>query len=282
MPIGAITRSAAFSSAPFGANSAAGNKVVIHAPANFAPADPFILCVFFHGWEISKGSRDAQIAAAAAQIQASGTNCLFVAPKFGPQSEVGGFSQTSAFSAFVLEIETVLPKILEQSGMTAEQAAQVGRDAARTARILLVAFSGGWKPLSATLQGLLVLDSQTGLGGETRCADRIVGIQLLDCIYGDMSSAAVIAWDSKRRDQATLISIYGKDTGSNAKVANRALLATLRPDQPLASQSQWATLPKPLPGDFVAFFEVPTTHMSILPAGPPPQPVSTFLDFLVP
>ena len=282
MPFTETTRNAAFASAPFAANTAVGNRVTLHAAARFDPMAPFVLCVFFHGWEISKGSREAQIAMAVAQMEATETNSLLVAPKFGVQSEEGGFGNVTAFSTFVLEIEKVLPGILVQSGMDAAQAAQVGRAAARTAKILLVAFSGGWKPLGAALKGLLALDTQAGIGAETRCADRLAGIQLLDCIYGDTSSSGVIAWDQHRRNQAALTAIYGRNTASNAMAANHALLKRLRPDQKVLPTDQWAALPKPMSGGSVAFFEVDTAHMSIPSNGPPLQPVAAFLDLLAP
>lgn len=282
MPFTATTRTAAFASAPFAAASAAGDKVTVHAAARFDPTAPFVLCVFFHGWEISKGSREAQIAMIVEQMEVAGTNSLLVAPKFGPQSEEGGFGKVAGFSAFILEIEKILPGLLAQSGMDAAQATLVGRHAARKAKILLVAFSGGWRPLNATLKGLLALDMQAGIGAATSCADRVVGVQLLDSIYGDTSSSGVVAWDQRRRNQAALISIYGRNTGSNATAANRALLKKLRPDQKVLPTSQWATLPNPIDGEAVAFFEVDTGHMLIPSDGPPSRPVAAFLDLLAP
>ena len=284
MPIVAITRDIPFAAAPFKAGSAVGNKARLHMPATFDAAAPFTLCVFLHGWEIERGSREAQIAQAVAQMVDAHKNVILVAPRFGTLSEEGSFAGVAAFSSFVLELEGVLPLALEQSGMNAADAAHVATAAARTARIVIVAFSGGWRPLGATLGGLLGLSTQSGVGAATHCADRVAGLVLLDCIYGKTSSSAVIKWDQSRGGQTALLGIYGRDTARGKDIAaatwNPFLLGKLRPGQPVLAPSQWSSLPSPFPAGHVAFFEVPTGHMAIPDVGPPPHPIAAFLDRL--
>lgn len=284
MPVAAITRDVAFAAAPFRATSSVGNKVRLHVPATFDATAPFMLCVFLHGWEVERGSREAQIAQAVAQMVDAHKNVMLIAPRFGTQSEEGSFGNATGFSSFVQELESALPPVLEQSGMNAADAAAVAIAAARTARIVIVAFSGGWKPLGVTLNGLLGLPTGTGVGAATQCADRIIGIALLDCIYGKTSASAVIKWSQSRGNQTALLGIYGRDTARGQSIAaatwNPYLLGELRPGEKVLTPSQWSSVPSPFPAGHIAFFEVPTGHMSIPDRGPPVRPIAAFLDRL--
>jgi hypothetical protein len=136
------------------------------------------------------------------------------------------------------------------------------------ASIVLAVFSGGWRPLTAVLNGLLVSAS--------RCADRIKGILLLDSIYGPLSSAAVIAWQQKRRAQAALLSIYGRDTMDDARESNLALIEALKPTGPVLTPGSWDEAGDFPPGT-VVFLEVTTPHLDITSDGPPAAPIATFL-----
>lgn len=284
MPIAAITRDVPFATAPYKAGSAVGNKARLHVPATFDAAAPFTLCVFLHGWEIWPGAREEQIDQAVKQMVDAHKNVIMIAPRFGDQSEEGSFASVGGLSSFVLELESVLPLALEQSGMSPGDAGTVATAAARSAQIMIVAFSGGWKPLGAVIRSLLTLPTETGVGAATHCADRIASMMLLDCIYGTGSSSAVIKWNESRGSQTALLGIFGRDTyrGQPAAAAkwNRYLLGELRPGEAVLRPDQWSSLPSPYPAGHVAFIEVPTGHMDIPGKGPPNFPIASFLSLL--
>jgi hypothetical protein len=260
MPSAGVTRDVAFASAPL----AAGDKVAVHLPATFDASAPFLLCVFMHG----TGGRvpfEDHIRKAIAQIASSSTNSLLVAPRFGDGCDPGAFGTTAGFSSFVAELRAVLPSVLPSTRVADHAAAQ--------APIVLVAFSGGWKPLKAVLTCLLA-------GGKADpVANRVTGILLLDSIYGRLSSAGVVAWQKIRRARTALLSIYGRDTGDNAPASNRELIETLEATGPVLTPASWTELKDFAPGT-VAFLEVPTPHLSILDKGPPANPIASFLSLL--
>lgn len=263
MPFAGMTRDVVFKTAPLPADQ--NNKVAVHFPATFDATAPFVLCVFLHG----SGRAipyDDHIQQAIAQIEASSTNTMLVAPRFGDESDPGTFQDTAGFSSFVAELRAVLPSLLTSPG--------VAEYAAVKAPIVLAAFSGGWRPLNAVLNGLLALDETDPV------ARRVAGIVLLDSIYGPISSAGVVAWQQRRRAQTALLSIYGRDTPQNARASNLALIDTLKTTGPVLTPASWAEL-KDFPPDTVAFFEVATPHLSIPGDGPPAGPIAAFLSLLV-
>jgi hypothetical protein len=270
MPFSAITEDVAFSHAPHAATS-----VAVHFPQSFKTSDPFTLCVFMHG--LGRGGPfENHIQMAIAQIKSSSTNAMLVAPRFGDEDDVGGFDNQTGFSSFVDELRTVLPPLLVQADVPQVDADQIATFAATKAPIVLVAFSGGWKPLKAVLDGLRGIDKNGDLAKATRCADRVVGIALLDSIFGPTSSSGPIAWLKSRRAQTALLSIYGRSTGDDAPGANKRLITTLAP---ALTPTSWQDL-STFPAGTVAFFEVPTTHLSIPRDGPPKEPVAAFLTIL--
>jgi hypothetical protein len=274
MPFAAITTDAVFSRGPHPSRS-----VGIHIPQNFDPSAPFALCVFMHGLSLADAPFETHIEMAVAQIKSSSTNTILVAPRFGGDDDEGTFQDSAGFSSFVGELQTVLPPLLMKAGIPAAEAAKISGYAATGAPIVLVAFSGGWRPLKAVLKGLLDIDPADVPAKTTRCTDRVIGIALLDSIYGPKSSAGVIAWQQARRGQTALISIYGRNTGDNAKASNIALIATLKAMGPVLTPASWAALPT-LPPGTVAFLEVTTSHLAIPRVGPPKEPIAAFLTLL--
>ena len=262
MPFAGITRDVVFKTAPLPADQ--NNKVAVHFPATFNTSAPFVLCVFMHGLGGDVPFED-HIRKAIAQIASSSTNTLLVAPHFGDGDDPGTFEDTGGFSSFVAELRTVLPSLLAS--------AAIADYAATKAPIVLVGFSGGWKPLKAVLNGLLAL------GKADPIADRVAGIVLLDSVYGPISSAGIIAWQQSRRAQTALLSIYGRDTADDAKASNLTLIDTLKKTGPVLTPASWAEL-KDFPAGAVAFFEVPTAHLQIPSDGPPASPIASFLSLL--
>jgi hypothetical protein len=253
MPLNGVTRDIAFASAP---HAAEHDKVAVHMPATFDPTAPFLLCLFLHGIGGDVSFED-HIQKATDQIATCPANALLVAPRFGPGVRPGTFEDSAGFSAFVAEL---------QAELTAG-----GIAAPSDAPIVLVAFSGGWRPLNAVLKGLQLPGNPL--------ADRLVGILLLDSVYGPLSSAEIIAWQQSGRAQTALLSIYGRDTTDNAPAANRALIETLKEIGPVLTPASWAEL-KDFPPGTVAFFEVPTPHLEIVSDGPPAAPIAAFLGLL--
>ena len=250
-----MTRDIAFASAPHVAES---DKVAVHMPATFDPKAPFLLCVFLHGLEGDVPFED-HIRRAIDQVGTSSANAVLVAPRFGRGARPGAFDDSAGFVSFIAEVQAELA------------AASVAAPAVASAPIVLAAFSGGWRPLNAVLNGLQLPGNPL--------ADRLAGILLLDSIYGPQSSAEIIAWLKARRAQTALLSIYGRDTMDNAPAANRALIEALMVTGPVLTPALWSEL-RDFPPGTVAFFEVATPHLSIVNEGPPPNPIAAFLSLL--
>jgi len=268
MPFSAIRKDVPFSHGPH-----AGSTAAVHVPQNFNPTAPFALCVFLHG--LTKDVPfENHIAMAVEQIKSSSTNCLLVAPRFGGDDDPGSFKSATGFSSFIADLKDVLSPLLAQAGMAPVDAASIADYAAAKAPIVIVAFSGGWKPLNAMLEGLL-----TNEPASKHCADRVVGVALLDSIYGPISSAGIVKWTENRRKQTALLSIYGRHTGDDAPQANANLMAILKATGPVLKPTSWLDLPT-FPAGTVAFFDVETTHLSIPRDGPPKAPVASFLTAL--
>ena len=240
----AVTQEIVFACAP---HPELNDKVAVHVPATFDASAPFTICVFLHGLA-GDVPFENHIERAMAQMAASPANAVLVAPRCGDRCEAGAFQDAAGFSSFIAELEETLP-------------------APGGAPIVLAVFSGGWRPLGAILNGLLARPSTL--------ADRIRGLLLLDCVYGPISSAAVIAWQKQCRAQTALLSIYGRDTMDNAREANRALIAALAETGPVRT-----TTPQSFPPGTVAVVEVATPHLDIVSEGPPINPIASFLECL--
>jgi hypothetical protein len=256
MPLAGVTRDIAFAHAP---HAAPDNKVAVHVSATFDAAAPFLLCVFMHGLSGDVPFED-HIRRAIAQFGQGTANVVLVAPRFGDRSAPGAFHDPAGFPALLDELQHVLPKMLP-----------LGEEAVARAPIVLAVFSGGWRPLTAVLNGLLASASP--------CADRIKGILLLDSVFGPLSSAAVIAWQQKRRAQVALLSIYGRDTMDNARDSNLALIEALKPTGPVLTPASWDDVDA-FPSGTIVFLEVTTPHIDITSDGPPAAPIAAFLDRL--
>jgi hypothetical protein len=253
MPAAGITRDIAFAHAP---HAAPDNKVAVHVPATFDARAPFLLCVFMHGLSGEVPFED-HIRRAIDQLGHCAANVVLVAPRFGDRSAPGAFNDPAGFPAFIEELRRVLPEMLP-----------LGEGAVARAPIVLAVFSGGWRPLTAVLNGFLASASPD--------ADRIKGILLLDSIFGPLSSAAVIAWQHERRAQAALLSIYGRDTLDDARDANLALIEALKPTGAVRAPGSWDEAGDFPPGT-VVFLEVTTPHIDITSDGPPAAPIAAFL-----
>ena len=268
MPAAPITQYLHFQHAP---NPAL--PVTVHIPAAFDHERPFLLCVFMHGLNLDGVSFEAHIQAAVGQMGAATTNTIFVAPRFDGNA-AGTFATTTGFSAFVTELGQKLPPLF--TGLSSADAQTVGTAAATTARIVLVAFSGGWRPCGAILDGL------RNLAAGATLPKRLVAIQLLDAVFGDVphSLTSVEAWMAAHGADTVLISLFNPATGLRAKAGNTQLLAALRPHDTVRDPATWPTLANPLPEGTVAFFGVSNDHLDIPAKGPPAQPIASLLNRL--
>jgi len=269
MPATAITRDVHFDHAPNPAH-----PVAVHIPAAFDHTRPFLLCVFMHGLNVAGVTLEAHIQAAIGQMSAATTNTILVAPRFDGNA-TGNFGAAAGFSAFIAELAQKLPPLLTP-GLSPADAQAAGTAAATRTRIVLVAFSGGWRPCAAILDGLL------DLAADNTLPKRLVAVQLLDAVYGEVpnSQKSVKAWMAARGADTVLVSLFNPATGLAAKAGNTALLAAVSPSDDVRDPSTWPALANPLPAGSVAFFAVPTQHLEIPAKGPPVRPIASFLNLL--
>lgn len=169
--------------------------VLLHVPASFDPRKPVRLVVFFHGHSssIDRVVADMEIVR---QITQADINAVLIAPQFAREaadSSAGKFWQPGAFARF-----------LEEAAVRLTDAAAVNRAerpvvaaALRAAPVILVAFSGGYKPAA------YVLDR----GGAT---GRINGVLLLDALYDEEDRYA--RWFTAARALGFLVSLYTDST----------------------------------------------------------------------
>jgi hypothetical protein len=281
MPFAGLTVDQTFNHSP-----PAGMRVAVHLPSRFKPAVPFALAVFLHGISVGKVPFEAHIQMAIAQIGEASTNSMLLSPRFGPNDDAGRFSEKEGFSTFIEELNSALPRLLREHQLTDVDADHIAAQATRTAPIVLVAYSGGWRPLNAILKGLLALDSEGELSQSTQCASRIVGIALLDSIYEktgtslyQKTSSGVLAWEKGRRAQTALLSICGSKTGLGASTVNLRLAKDLEVTGRVDTLSNWPEWISLAPGS-VTFVKVSTRHQDIPRDGPPARPIAAFLSSL--
>lgn len=286
MPALAIDREVPFTNAPFAAGTSVGNKVRIVVPAQFdATRQNISICLFMHGHNVNGFGRDDQIAAAARQLANGRPDMLFVAPRFGDTSQAMGFDSTNGFRNFVGEFEAVLPRVLEQAGHGADQARAAGQRAARSARLVLIAYSGGHLPLRAIFKRMSAFLTNGPSAEVAPWATRLNTVLLLDAVYGKKSSTGALPdivegiakWMDDHGRQTVLASVYGKNTGLNAAIANQLLFTRLATAMATDEPQAWPNPPTPWPVGSASFFEVTTAHLQLLADGPPPHPIAAFM-----
>jgi hypothetical protein len=280
MPFARITRNVDFTHGPH-----AGMPVTVHFPATFKPAEPFVVCVFLHGISLKNVPFENHIQMAVAQMEHTSTNNVLLSPRFGAGAAAGTFGNKRGFSSFISELNSVLPSLLAAAGLSPTDASRIASRAVATAPIVLVSFSGGWRPLNAILNGLLSLDEKDELVKDTDCTRRLVGIALLDSLFSNKSSlyehtsSGILSWQAKRRTQTALLSIYGRRTTLGAPRANARLACDLEATGPVDQPASWDELHDFTPSR-VAFLKVDTKHLRIPTDGPPKSPIAAFLTLL--
>jgi len=227
------------------------SSVLFHVPNQFDPRKPFAYVVFFHGnrTEVRQFIKDYRLDE---QIDRSGKNVILVLPqlaKNAADSSPGKFSNRDAFRAFMLEVAQVLTtKLGKQHQKQLEQAP-----------IILVAFSGGYKPLACTLD-------RGGTGSRTK------GVLLLDALYEDLYIFG--NWILKNVRGGFFIDIFTEDSSCEEKT--RILAQFLRRHR-LPYREDW---PKELKKGLICLMRSPNDHLQIPIAGPPGEPLAQVLRSL--
>ena len=163
------------------------NRVLLYVPKDFAPAQPALMILYFHGHD-SRLVRDVERRQGVLhQVEQAGLNAVVVAPQFAldaPDSSAGKFWQPGALATFVDEAAGHLARVSGNKRIT---------PALQKAQIVIIAYSGGYAPAAWALHH----------GG---ISDRIAGVVVLDGMYGEYQKFA--DWIEQRRD-AFFISAYG-------------------------------------------------------------------------
>lgn len=230
------------------------DRTLMYVPAGFDPRRPALMVVFFHGHGsiIERTVNDADLPR---QIAESGTNAVLIAPQFAydaADSSPGKFWRPGAFARFIDEAATRLARLMTPKGADLRRLSGVFNQAP----IMLVAFSGGYKPAAYVL----------ARGG---AAHRIHSVVLLDALYDEEDKFAT--WFASARQRAFIASFYTESTA-----ANQAKLRDMLAKRRIASTTS-------LPASFArgtAMFVASGTierHARFVLEGPPRDPVKTIL-----
>lgn len=230
------------------------DRTLLHVPAGFDPRRPALMMVFFHG----HGSIIERVIGETGlprQIAESGANAVLIAPQFAfdaADSSPGKFLRPGAFARFIDEAATKLARLLTPQGASLRPLSGV----LNKAPVMIVAFSGGYKPTAFVL----------ARGG---AAHRIHGVVLLDALYDEEDKFA--AWFAGARSRAFLASLYTDSTAAN-QTKLRDMLAKRR----ITSAS---TLPPSLARGSAVFVASGglDRHARFVLEGPPRDPVKAIL-----
>ncbi len=230
------------------------DRVLLHVPAGFDPRRPAVIAMFFHGHGsvIDRAVAEAELPR---QLAESGANAVLVAPQFAydaADSSPGKFWQWGAFARFIDEAAAKLARLIVPPRVDTRRIGGVFN----AAPVVMVAFSGGYKPAAWALTR----------GG---VAHRVAGLVLLDAVYEDEDKFA--AWFAGARGRAFLASFHTESTaGHNAQL--RAMLRQRRIEVVDA-------LPAKLPAGLAAIVASGSIerHARFTLEGPPRDPVKTIL-----
>lgn len=205
------------------------NRVLIDLPPGFTPSRPAVLVIYLHGNGAILARDVVTRQKIPQQVAGAGLNSALIAPQLArdaADSSAGRFWDAGALTAFLDEAAVQLAKL------AGGPRAKALFDAMP---VVLVAYSGGYFPLASLLEH----------GGS---AERIVGVIILDGLYGEQTKFA--DWISARRS-AFFFAAFGPSS-----VEGTAELAQLlkRRDIPVAT----ALAPHLDPGS-VTLLEVPST-----------------------
>jgi hypothetical protein len=222
------------------------DRVLFHVPANFDPAQPIEILVFFHGHGSEIERTVVQDFDLPKQIDQSKRNMVLIAPQLAreaPDSSPGKLGQPDGLKNLLDEAARVLA---ERSGAREE--------AFKKAPVILSAFSGGYRSVAFSLV-------RGGVDG------RIKGVLLLDAVYGDVKHFA--AWILARWQDGFFVSLYGPSTQKWHDELRASLARRQRRPQ------GW--LPARITPGVHALISVPTEHNTLPKEGPPQSPLLVML-----
>lgn len=231
------------------------DRTLMYVPAGFDPRRPALMVVFFHGHGSVIERTVVNDTDLPRQITESGANAVLVAPQFAydaADSSPGKFLRPGSFARFIDEAATKLARLLTPQGANLRRLSGVFNQAP----VMLVAFSGGYKPAAYVL----------ARGG---AAHRIHSVVLLDALYDEEDKFA--SWFAGARSRAFLASFFTESTAAN-QVKLRDMLAKRR----ITSSSA-------MPASFArgtAMFVASGTidrHARFVLEGPPRDPVKAIL-----
>lgn len=226
------------------------DRVLVHIPGGADPRTQPAIVVFFHGHLSSLEREVAGRLAIPAQIDASGRNVLLVAPQLAVEamdSSPGKLWQPGSLKRLLDEAARVLTERMGGDG------AGAGAGGLDRAPLVLIAFSGGYKALAAGL----------AWGG---AADRVVGVVLLDAVFGEEERLA--SWLATS-DRAFLVGLF---TPASAAGTGTLLHALERQGMPCDD-----AYPRSLRAGSRHVVAVPTGHLDVPVKGPPAWPVADLL-----
>ncbi|WP_166652477.1 alpha/beta hydrolase [Enterovirga rhinocerotis] len=222
------------------------NRVLISVPKGFDPARPAVIVVYLHGNLATLEREVCRSQGVPRQVAASGLNAILLAPQLAVNaldSSAGRFWEAGGLRRFLDEAGAVLPAL-------------VGSGSHASLPVIVAAYSGGYLPAAFGLS----------VGGAT---DRIVGLLLLDALYGEVDRFAEIV--AARRGRMAFVSAYSASSRvENARL--RSLLAARGLD------SGEGVPPKLGPGT-VSFVPTPpaTEHGTFLTRAFAPDPLKVLL-----
>lgn len=232
-------------------------SVLFHVPPGFDRTKPFRLVVFFHGHRSTLERDVVGRMGLVAQVDASGANVILIAPQLARDaidSHPGRLIRPGGLERMLDEAAGVLARTL-------------GRDMApRLARapLVLVAYSGGYRALAASLA------ERPGVG--TDFVGRIEGVLVFDAVFGELRR--IDAWLQNRAGRVFFIGLYGKLS------APWSLDLAYRWEARGVLYGQ--LLPARIGRGTVALVQVATEHAEIVTEGPPRAPIAEILRRLPP
>ncbi len=227
------------------------NSVLFHVPDRFDIRKPFTYVVFFHGnrTEVRQFQKDYRLDE---QMNKSMKNAILILPQLArnaSDSSPGRFAVKNVFRSFMSEVAQVLTsKFGKNYQKRFEQAP-----------IVLVAFSGGYKPLACTLD-------RGGVGS------RIIGVFLMDALYEDLYIFG--KWILRNPCGGFFINLFTEESACEEKTR---LLAQFLRDHHLPYTEEW---PKGVKKRQICLVRSSVDHMQIPIAGPPQEPLAKLLQNL--
>lgn len=225
------------------------SRVMFHVPPHLNAEKTFFYVVYLHGNrnEVVKALRVHKIIE---QVDASRKNVILIAPQLAKNTadvSAGKFYMAGAFREFMNECADVLSEFM--------QAGKSLREKLKKAPVVLVPYSGGYKPTAFILER----------GG---VSSRIKGLICFDALYRDTEKYK--RWLLKNSRKTFFMCFYTK---RETEKETRALMEFLG-GHGIRCRT---TLPEKISEGSFCFRSVSTSHFSLPLLGPPAMPLTSAL-----